>query len=403
MLGRLAERRRMGKDAPPDLVGWSKKMRDKNSSVVVELEALQEERARILLDHIEDYAIFMLDTSGHVKSWNVGAERINGYTPGEILGRHFSLFYRPADIVAGGCERELRIATAQGRFEEEGWRIRKTGEQYWASVILTAVRDATGKLLGFAKVTRDLTERRKAEEQLLRLVQAQEALRLRDEFLSIAAHELKTPLTALQLQLQGLKKHLVSLEPKDAARLDRALGSTGRLSELIETLLDVSRLSTGRLALQPERFELVTTVKDVVERLQEAAARASCPVRVQAVEPLEGRWDRLRTEQVVIHLLSNAFKYAAGGPVELSLAREGTEALLVITDSGPGLPEAALPRLFGRFERAAPVSHYGGLGLGLYVCREIVEGHGGSISAENAPGGGARFTVRLPLDASEPG
>ncbi|HEY0095670.1 MAG TPA: PAS domain S-box protein, partial [Archangium sp.] len=141
-------------------------MGDQNSSVVVDIAALQDERARMLLDHIEDYAIFMLDTSGQVKSWNLGAQRINGYTPAEILGRHFSIFYPPADIVAGKCERELRCATTTGRFEEEGWRVRKNGEQYWASVILTAVRDATGKLLGFAKVTRDLTERRKAEEQL---------------------------------------------------------------------------------------------------------------------------------------------------------------------------------------------------------------------------------------------
>jgi PAS domain S-box-containing protein len=630
-------------------------MGDQNSSVVVDIAALQDERARMLLDHIEDYAIFMLDTSGHVKSWNLGAERITGYTPGEIMGRHFSIFYPPADIVAGKCERELRGATTQGRFEEEGWRVRKNGEQYWASVILTAVRDATGKLLGFAKVTRDLTERRKAEEQLrqsedrfrllvssikdsaifmldpdgrvlswnpgaqrikgyqaeeilgqplsrfyteedvargkpwdllreaterghiadegwrvrkdgspfwasvditairdpegrlrgfakvtrdlterrkaeellrrgeerfrllvssvrdyaifmldptgrvmtwnngavrlkgysakeivgehfsrfyppedqakdkpaleleqarregrfeeegwrvrkdgtrfwasviitamqeqggtllgfskvtrdltehkqaeeerLRLAQAQEALRLRDEFLAIAAHELKTPLTALQLQLQGLKKHLVSLEPKDAHRLERALGSTGRLSELVETLLDVSRLSTGQLTLHPQRLDLVSTVKDVVERLREAAATASCPVEVRDGGPIEGTWDRLRIEQVVTNLLSNAFKYAAGGPVELSLEREGSEVLLVITDKGPGLPEAALPRLFGRFERAASMQHYGGLGLGLYVCRKIVEAHGGTISAENAPEGGARFTLRLPLDA----
>ncbi|MFY0576368.1 sensor histidine kinase [Cystobacter fuscus] len=252
-------------------------------------------------------------------------------------------------------------------------------------------------------MTRDLTEHKRTEEERLQLAQSREAIRLRDEFLSIAAHELKTPVTALQLQIQGMRRDMVSLEPNHEARLERALRSTGRLSHLIETLLDVSRISTGRLTLHPERIDLVATVKDLAERLRDAAASAGCELLVREAQPIEGTWDRLRIEQVITNLLSNSFKYAAGHPIELSMAREGGEVILVITDKGPGLPEKDMPRLFGRFERAAPMSHYGGLGLGLYVSREIVEAHGGIISADNLPDGGARFTIRMPTDLLEPG
>ena len=167
---------------------------------------------------------------------------------------------------------ELEIAKREGRYEEEGWRVRKDGSLFWANVVITTMCDEAGTLLGFAKVTRDLTERKRAEEDRLRLAQAEEAIRLRDEFLAIASHELKTPLTALQLQLQSLQARLDSLEPGVTSKLDRAVHSTERLAGLIETLLDVSRLSTGQLTLKPERMELLATVKDVAERLREAAS-----------------------------------------------------------------------------------------------------------------------------------
>jgi PAS domain S-box-containing protein len=361
-----------------------------------------EERFRLLISNVKDYAIFMLDPDGRVVTWNNGAAQLKGYSAKEIVGEHFSRFYPPEDLAKNKPALELEIARREGRFEEEGWRLRKDGTTFWASVIITPMYGPTGTLLGFSKVTRDLTDRKRVEEERLRLAQAQEAVRLRDEFLSIAAHELKTPLTALQLQLQGLEKHAASLESKLANKLGRALRSTGRLSDLVETLLDVSRISTGQLTLHPERFDLVATVKDLAERLRESASTADCSILIRDGQPIEGTWDRLRIEQVVTNLLSNAFKYAAGSPVEVSMAREGSEAILVITDRGPGLPEKDMPRLFGRFERAASMRHYGGLGLGLYVCREIVEAHGGTISAENPPGGGARFTLRLPTEMPDP-
>ncbi|WNG17026.1 PAS domain S-box protein [Cystobacter fuscus] len=362
-----------------------------------------EERFRLLVSSVKDYAIFMLDPKGRVMTWNDGAAHLKGYSAREIVGEHFSRFYPPEDLARNKPALQLEAAERDGRVEDEGWRVRKDGSLFWASATLTAMRDAKGVLLGFSKVTRDLTEHKRTEEERLQLAQSQEAIRLRDEFLSIAAHELKTPVTALQLQLQGLRRDMASLEHKHEARLERALRSTARLSHLVETLLDVSRISTGRLTLHPERIELVATVRDLAERLRDTAASADCQLLVREAPPIEGTWDRLRIEQVVTNLLSNSFKYAAGHPIEISMAREGAEAILVITDRGPGLPEKDMPRLFGRFERAAPMSHYGGLGLGLYVSREIVEAHGGIISADNLPDGGARFTIRMPTDLLAPG
>jgi len=387
-------------DASGQLIGFAKVTRDLTERREAEARLRQsEERFRVLVDSVKDYAIFMLDPQGRVMTWNNGAARFKGYTAQEIIGQHFSRFYPPEDVARGKPAMELEIAIQEGRFEEEGWRLRKDGTPFWANVVISVIRDGTGKLMGFAKVTRDLTDRRRAEEERLRLAQTQEAVKLRDEFLAIASHELKTPLTALQLQLQSLKARLGSLDSKVRAGLERAVRSTTRLSDLIERLLDVSRLTTGQLTLHPERFDLVTTVTDVSERLLEAAAQADCRVQIQGEQLVEGTWDRLRIEQVIINLLSNAFKYAVGNPVEISVTRELSEVLLVITDKGPGIPEQALSRLFGRFERAAPMRHYGGLGLGLFVTREIVEAHGGTISVRNQPEGGARFTVRLPMEA----
>ncbi len=388
------------RDETGRLRGFAKVTRDLTERRKTEEQLRRsEERFRLLVSSVKDHAIFMLDPEGRVVTWNQGAARLKGYSAKEIVGEHCSRFYPPEDLAKNKPALDLEIARREGRFEDEGWRLRKDGTVFWANVLITAMYDSAGTFLGFSKVTRDLTEQKRAEEERLRLAQVQEAVRLRDEFLSIAAHELKTPLTALKLQLQSLKEQVASLEPKVITKLGRALRSTGRLSDLVETLLDVSRISTGRLTLHPERFDLAATVKELVERLQEAASAAGCPVLVREEQPLEGVWDRLRIEQVVGNLLANAFKYAAGSPVEVSVGREGSEALLVVSDRGPGLPEKDIPRLFGRFERAASMSHYAGLGLGLYVCREIVKAHGGTISAENQPGGGARFTLRLPTEA----
>ena len=353
-----------------------------------------EERFRRLVESVKDYAIFMLDPNGFIQTWNDGARRIKQYEASEAIGRHMSIFYPPADAAAGKPERLLARAVVDGRVEDEGWRVRKDGSRFWADVVITALRDSQGRLVGFAKVTRDLTERKQAEDERLRLAQAEEALRLRDEFLSIASHELKTPLTAMQLQMQAARR---GLEGTPGHRLDRALRSAERLSQLIETLLDVSRIVSGHLSLKPETADLRDLAQEVVDRMTPSATHAGVPLSLSLNGPLPGRWDPLRMSQVLTNLVSNAIKYGQGSPVEVALRRVRGQARLEVMDGGPGIPPEDLERIFGRFERAVSARNYGGLGLGLYISRQIVEAHGGRIHAEDRPDGGARFVVELPL------
>ncbi len=356
-----------------------------------------ENRFRLLVEAVKDYAIFMLDPSGRVATWNAGAKRIKGYEASEIIGQHFSRFYDEAEVRTGKCEYELEVAAKEGRFEDEGWRIRKDGSKFWANVLITAVRNPVGELVGFTKVTRDLTERRRLEQEQLSLARAQEAIRLRDEFLALASHELKTPLTVLQIQLDSLRDQFAHADQKVATKLQRAARSSDRLARLIESLLDVSRIATGKFALDPKPFDLGESVGRLLDGLRPAAATAGCELTLTTGGgALAGVWDQLRIEQVVTNLVANAIKYAAGTPIEVSLNGDGDQVVLVVRDHGPGIGEAELERIFGRFERAEAIGHHGGLGLGLYLIREIVEGHGGSVTASNADDGGARFEVHLP-------
>jgi PAS domain S-box-containing protein len=367
-------------------------------------EALRqsEEKLRLMIASVRDYALYMLDPSGRVASWNAGAEHIKGYRPEEILGQPFSRFFTPEDIAAEKPARELDIALREGRFEEEGWRVRKDGSRFWANVVLTPIRDTSDRMVGFAKVTRDLTERRKTEEERLRLAQAREAIRLRDEFLSIASHELRTPLAALLLLLRKMGQNAPAMGARMAKDVERAQRVGARLGQLVDALLDVSRIATGELTLNIEGFDLREAAREVTDRLRESAAAAKCDLSLDAPTALPGQWDRLRIEQVLMNLISNSFKYAAGRPVRVSAARDGDSAVLQVRDHGPGIPEAELPRIFERFERAASARHYGGIGLGLYVARQIAHAHGGTIVASNMESGGACFSVRLPMK-SPPG
>ncbi len=355
------------------------------------------ETFRRLVAAIEDYAIFMLAPDGRVATWNRGAERIKGYRAEEIVGRHFSAFYTPDDVSSGKCEFELAVAAHEGRFEDEAWRVRKDGTRFWANVVITAVHDHEGRLVGFAKITRDLTERKKAEEARLRLAQAQEALRLRDEFLLIAAHELRTPLTALLLQLQGLERAARDEDRPNAERLGRAVGSSRRLAALVDLLFDVSRFATGHVTLDRRPVDLAEITRQLVVELHDSARQAGCALELVVEGPVLGVWDRLRLEGAITNLITNALRYGGGGPVEIAVETRNGAAELSVTDQGPGVSEADLPRIFDRFERAAPADHHGGLGLGLYLVREVAVAHGGSIRAERRRARGARFVLRLPI------
>ena len=364
-----------------------------------------DERFRVLVESIRDYAVFMLDREGRVQTWNTGAALIKGYQRQEIVGKSIDLFYTQEDRENGRPAMLLGRAANEGRIEDEGWRVRKDGTRFWADVVITALRDDAGALVGFSKVTRDLTDRQRAEEERRRLdaerVRAEEALRIRDEFLSVASHELKTPLTALQIELYGMRAPIAQGgDERLGQKLARASRSAHRLSRLVEMLLDVSRIAAGRLTLTREPFELRPALEQLVETMRGTAARASCDFSLQPAadsHAIVGSWDRLRIEQVVMNLLSNAFTYGAGRPVTLSVCRDGDQAIIEVRDHGPGVPLGDLERIFERFERAGATPDHSGLGLGLYVSREIVRAHKGSIAGRTLADGGACFTVRLPL------
>jgi PAS domain S-box-containing protein len=362
-----------------------------------------EERFRLLVDSVHDYAIFMLDAGGIVSTWNSGAQRIYGYKAEQIIGQHFSLFHTADDIEAGGCERELAIAAAGGgKMEEEGWRIRKDGSRFWANVALTPIVGRSGQLIGFAKVTRDLTQRQLLDEERLQRARAEEAVRLRDDFLLVASHELRTPLTSLRLDLYGMQQDLLRDPAKLGKKLERAARNADRLAALVESLLSASRLVHGKLVLHPVPVELVQLVSRSADDIRSQAVRAGCEIELVLGPPVLGVWDGLRLEQVFMNLLSNAVKHGPGAPVEVRVFADTVSATVEISDRGPGIPESDLDRIFRRFEPSSTPGGSRGLGLGLYLSRELVHAHAGSIQASNRPGGGATFTVRLPVRPGGP-
>jgi signal transduction histidine kinase len=232
--------------------------------------------------------------------------------------------------------------------------------------------------------------------------QSQQAVRLREDFLSVASHELHTPLTPLRLQLQMLRRSLAdgcTEESNDQrmARVDKALGQVARLSRLVDDLLDVSRLTAGRLLLQREEVDLEKLTWELVEGFSEEARAAGCRFVVTIDAPARGSWDRMHLEQILTNLLSNALKYGVGQPLEIHIESSSEWARWSLRDHGIGIAPEDLERIFGRFERAVSTRKYGGLGLGLFISREIARAHGGDIRVESQPGAGARFIVELPL------
>ena len=244
--------------------------------------------------------------------------------------------------------------------------------------------------------------RRKVNRREMEAVQLRESVRMRDEFLSTASHELRTPLTPLQLELDIVARSLVEsgADEKLRSRVDRARRQTQRLIRLVENLLDVSQITTGQILLEFEDSDLSEIGRTGVDQVMSEAAVAGCDVTVNALAPVMGTWDRSRIEQVLANLLSNAIKYGAGKPIEVALTESDGLARLSVTDHGIGVAPENADRIFRRFERAASIRHYSGLGLGLYIARQIVEAHGGSLIVASQLGAGAMFTMLLPLQTS---
>jgi PAS domain S-box-containing protein len=353
---------------------------------------------RRLIESVHEYAIFLLDPDGRVMTWNPGAERIKGYKAGEIIGQYFGRFY-PAGTPRAKLDGELRYAVEHGQFEEEGWRIRKDGSTFWANVVITPLYEGQD-LIGYIKVTRDLTERVRHEQERAELAANEAAARAevaaRDSFLSVAAHELKTPLTSAKAAVQLLKRSFrkrSDLDATQARSLQLVDEQTEKLARLVSRLLETVQIQGQRFALFKERTDVAELVGSAVSRLE---APSGDVIALTAPTSLFADIDPLRFEQVLTNLVGNAIKFSPPGePVSVVLEERPSQFRLIVSDRGPGVPEGLRDRLFERFFQANP--DRSGMGLGLFITKEIVDRHGGSITADFPSSGGSRFTVSLPI------
>ena len=357
----------------------------------------------MLVESVRDYAIFMLDAGGRVATWNAGAERLKGYRADEIVGRHFSTFYPDADVRSGKCEMELAIAARDGRFEDEGWRVRKDGSLFWANVVISAMRDAHGQLVGFSKVTRDLTERRRIEDERAARLAAEQANRAKDEFLAVLGHELRNPLAPIATALQLIKQRDQGDKTRELQVIERQLAQVTRL---VDDLLDVSRITQGKVTLQRRRLpvrDLVAKALEIAAPLIEQRAHALDVAIAPGVSAIFG--DEARLVQVLANLLVNAAKYTEpGGHIWVVVRDDGDRVAIDVRDDGIGITAAMLPNVFDLFAQAQPISEraHGGLGIGLALVRSLVQLHGGDVTAKSEGiGRGSTFTVRLPRSISD--
>jgi PAS domain S-box-containing protein len=351
---------------------------------------------RLLVESVRDYAIFLLDPEGRVASWNEGARRIKGYEAAEIIGHHFSTFYVPEDVAAGKPQRLLEIAAVEGRVEDEGWRVSKDGSRLWADVVITALRDHDGRLRGFAKVTRDLTERRQAEEALDQ--RARELARSNgdlEQFAYVASHDLQEPLRAVVSYLQLLqRRYQGQLDAKADTYIGHAVDGAHRMQALIQALLTYSRV--GRKGGQPTPTDAGAAVERALASLREAIEASGARVTYAGLATVTA--DPFQLAQLFQNLIGNAIKFHGDRPprVEVSAERDDDAWHFVVRDNGIGIAPEYYERIFVIFQRLHARDEYPGTGIGLAICKRIVERHGGRIWVESAPGQGSAFHFTLP-------
>ncbi|PPE74028.1 hybrid sensor histidine kinase/response regulator [Solimonas fluminis] len=353
-----------------------------------------EERFRLLVENVKDYAIFMLDPAGFVVSWNAGAEKNTGYSSREVIGQHFGIFYPAAQAASGALEREMAGALETGRFVDEGWRLRKDGTRYWAGVVLTPVFDERGKHRGFAKVMRDLTDAR-------RIATLESESRQVSSYLAMLGHELRNPLAPVVNAVAILKQVPCDSEMARAASevIDRQIS---HLTRLIDDLLDVSRITSGKIRLDRKPVPIADVIDQAIESVQPAMKQKEHTLTVTARSPAWVSGDRVRLVQIVTNLLANAAKYCPRhGRIDISTVVVGESVEIRVKDDGVGIPAELQDSVFDLFVQGEQDIDRpeGGLGIGLALCRQLAHLHGGSIHLFSAgePGKGSEFVVELPV------
>jgi PAS domain S-box-containing protein len=346
-----------------------------------------------------DDAIISKALDGTITSWNRAAERMFGYTADEIVGKPISTLMPPEkhddmEAILSRIRRGERIE------HYETVRVAKNGQRVYVSLSVSPVKDKDGRIVGAAKIARDITGRRAAEAERERLLrEAQQGVQLRDIFLSVAGHELRTPLNALKLQLYNLERNLAAPAQKQA--VSKAQTEVDRLTSLTARLLDVARMAAGGFDVEKAPMDLSELARDVAARFEQSAAQAGSPIGVERAGPVVGAWDCGAIDQLITNLLSNAVKFGAGFPIEVRVAKNGGTARVEVRDHGPGVAEDDRARIFERFERGVSERSFGGLGLGLWIARQIVTAHGGWIGVAGAPGEGATFMFELPIEEGD--
>jgi PAS domain S-box-containing protein len=357
---------------------------------------------RRMIDAVEDYAIYMVDPDGTVITWNIGAERIEGYAALEILGQNHSRFFTADAIAAGEPQRQLAETRANGRHRAEGWRVRKSGALFWGDIALTAVHDDDGALIGFANATRDVTERRNQEKALLAAKEAAEAdNRSKSAFLANMSHELRTPLNAIIGFSEILEREMFGPVGNDRYRDYVAhIASAGKhLLTIVNDILDLNKLDGNAFALEAEEVDLAALAGQAVQLLEPQARSAGVALVLVDLAPSPMLGSRKRLLQILLNLLSNAIKFTkSGGFVRVSVHDTPDYFELVISDTGIGMAPADIPRaltIFGQIDSEL-ARKYDGSGLGLPLTKRLTELHGGVLELDSALGRGTVATVRLP-------
>jgi PAS domain S-box-containing protein len=363
-----------------------------------------EERFRLIVEHVKDYAIFMIDPKGYIMSWNRGAQHIKGYTAEEAIGKHFSIFYTPEELADNEPERNLRMAAQLGRYESEGFRQRKNGSRFVADVVITSLYDGEGKLRGFSKITRDITERRRFEREVIELnqnlelsIKKQEEVNKELEAFSYSvSHDLRTPLRAIHSYSRILStEYTARLEPEALEMMEAVMSNAKRMGQLIDDLLAFSRI--GRKDIQKSEIDMTGLVEIVLHEMKELHLDDNIRFIFKELDPAWGDYSMVK--QIFINLISNAIKYSSKkAEPEIEIGSENTDGQVVyfIKDNGAGFDMRYYNKLFGVFQRLHDTSEFEGNGVGLALVKRIVSRHGGNIWAEGKPGEGAVFYFSFP-------